>query len=289
MENCIVRINESIDSFSKQEYKVARYVLNHQQEVIQMTISELARASKCSTATVVRFCTSLGFKGYRDFIKSFYHDVISSTATDENIYEIDNSNPAGLNIEQTINIVSKLNIEAITNTLKIITKDCVQRAVEAIDKASKVCIYALSGSLVVAEDAVFKFERLGIDCRVLDSVHSQILSAMILKPTDVAILISYTGETKEIVEIAEIANERKANTIAITKFGENALSKVANINIRHSSIGKGLRSYSTRSRVVQQNIIDILYVALAQRRGSQLKKYYDLFKEGYRFDPKGKK
>jgi len=280
MNNCIVRINESIDSFSAQELRVAKYVLNHQEDVSQMTISELAKKSKSSTATIVRFCTALGFKGYRDFIKSFYHDVVSNALGDENIYEIDNVNPAELSIEDTINIVTRLNIEAMTNTLKVIDKKCVEKAVEAIDKANRVCIYALSGSVVVADDAAFKFERLGIDCQVFNTVHSQILSASILKPNDVAILISYSGETKEIISIAELANKNTHNTIGITKYGENSLSKVCSVNIRHSSIGKGLRTYSTRSRVVQQNIVDILFVALAQRRGDNLKKYYELFKDG---------
>jgi len=277
MDNCIVRINESLDSFSKQEKKVARYILDHQQEVTQMTITELARKCKSSTATIVRFCTIIGFKGYRDFIKSFYHDVANSVTSDESIYELDNKNPNDLTIKQTIEVVSRLNIESISNTLKIINEDCIEKAVSAIDKSCRVCIYALSGSIVVAEDAVFKFERLGIDCKLYDTPHSQILSTSILKPECVALFISYTGETKEIIEAAEIATSRGVTTISISKYGETPLKKVCTINIQHSSIGKGLRTMSTRSRIVQQNIIDILYVALAQRRGEYLKRYYEIF------------
>lgn len=242
-----------------------------------MTISELAKKSKSSTATIVRFCTVLGYKGYRDFIKSFYHDVVSNNGDEESLYDIDKKNLADYTVKELISIVSRLNIEALSSTLKIIDERCVEKAVAAIDKANRVCIYALSGSIVIAEDAAFKFERLGIDCQVYDTVHSQILSATILKPNDVAIFISYSGETKDIINIAEIANSRNINTIGITKFGENALSKVCNLTIRHSSLGKGMRSFSTRSRVVQQNIIDILFMALTQRRGEYLKRYYEIF------------
>ncbi len=277
MDNCIIRINESLSSFSNQETKVAQYILNHQEAVSQMTISELAKKSKSSTATIVRFCTVLGYKGYRDFIKSFYHDVVSANGDEESLYDIDKKNLADYSVKELVSLVSRLNIEALSSTLKIIDDRCVEKAVEAIDQADRVCIYALSGSVVIAEDAAFKFERLGIDCQVYDTVHSQILSATILKPNDVAILISYSGETKDIIHIAEIANSRNINTIGITKFGENTLSKMCNLNIRHSSLGKGMRSFSTRSRVVQQNIIDILFMALTQRRGEYLKRYYELF------------
>ncbi|MFA5421751.1 MAG: MurR/RpiR family transcriptional regulator [Bacilli bacterium] len=277
MNNCIVRINESLDSFSKQVAKVARYVLNHQDEVIQMTISELAKKSKSSTATIVRFATILGFRGYRDFIKNLYHDVVSNSIGEDNVYELDDKLTQESTIKQTVELVSRLNIEALTNTLKIIDDKCVERAVNAINTANRLCIYALSGSTVVAEDALFKFDRLGINCRIYDTPHSQILSASNLNPEDVALFLSYSGETKDIIAAAEIAADRQVKTISITKFGENTLTKTCGINIQHSSLGKGFRSFSTRSRVVQSNIIDILFVALSQRRSEHLKKYYELF------------
>lgn len=277
MNNCIVRINESLDSFSKQVGKVARYVLDHQEEVIQMTISELAKKSKSSTATIIRFANLLGFKGYRDFIKSLYHDVVSNTLSEDNIYDIDNKTPKESTIRQTIDMVSKLNIEALMSTLKIVDEKCVERAVNAINTANRVAIYALSGSLIAAQDALFKFDRLGINCRLYDTPHSQILSAATLNAEDAAIFLSYSGETKDIIAAAELAANRHIKCISITKYGENTLTKACNINIQHSSLGKGFRSFSTRSRVVQENIIDILFVALAQRRGDHLKKYYQLF------------
>jgi DNA-binding MurR/RpiR family transcriptional regulator len=281
MDNCIIRINESIDTLSKQEQKIAHYVLDHQKEVSQMTVSELSKKSKSSTATIVRFCTALGYSGYRDFIKSFYHDVANNVLEDENIYEIDNNFDKDMSIKSMIYTVCKLNIEAINNTLKILDEKAIEDAVNAIDKANKVYLYALSGSKVVADDAVFKFQRLGIDCQEYDNSHSQILSASISKPNQVAIIISYTGETRDLLNTISYLKKTGCKTIGITKFGENPISKEVDISIQHSSIGRGLRTYSTRSRIVQHNIIDILFVALCQKRNSNLKKYYELFKDGY--------
>ena len=146
-----------------------------------------------------------------------------------------------------------------------------------IDKANKVYIYALSGSKVVAYDAVFKFQRLGIDAQAYDDPHSHILSASILNKNDVAIVISYTGETIDILNTANLLKKKGTPIIAISKYGTNPLSKIADINIQHSSLGKGLKTYSTRSRTVQHNIIDILFVGLSQIRNDKLKEYYKLF------------
>ncbi|MFA7222919.1 MAG: MurR/RpiR family transcriptional regulator [Bacilli bacterium] len=279
MKNCIVKINESYSSLSRQEKLIANYILKHKKEASTMTIVELSKKSKASPATIVRFCNALGFEGYREFVRALYHDAESGLDQEQNVYTVNNDVIETLNIGETINVVSKINIEAIENTLKIISEKEVEKAVDLIDKAKRVKIFALSGSTVVGDDAVFKFERLGIDCQNYTTPHSQILAASIMQQDEVAILISYTGETNDIIVIANYLKKAGCKSIGISRFGENSLSKLVDVNLQHSSIGKGIRTYSTRSRVVQHNIIDILFVALCQRRKKNLKKYYELFKD----------
>ncbi len=277
MDNCLTRLNEALDSLSKKELKVANYILKHSEEVSKMTVAELSKKCKTSTATIMRLCYSLKYSGYKEFIKALYSDIANHIKKDETIYDIDNEDVHDLSIESIIYSVSNLNINCLNTTLKIINPKDVEKAVELIDKATKVNIYALSGSKVVAYDAFFKFQRLGIDVQAFDEPHSQLLSASVSKPTDVAIIISYTGETLQIIETATLLKKRNVPIIAITRYGLNTLSKLANITIHHASIGKSLRTYSTRSRTVQHNIIDILFVALSQKRNDKLKTYYKLF------------
>ena len=277
MDNCIIRINEVLDSLSKQELKVANYILKHAEEVSKMTVAELSKKCKSSAATIMRFCYSLNYSGYREFIKALYSDIQNKIHEDDSIYDIDNDDITGMSVSSTIYSVCKMNIRALDATLKVISADEVEKAINLIDKANKVYIYALSGSKVVAYDAVFKFQRLGIDAQAYDDPHSQILSASILNKNDVAIVISYTGETIDILNTANLLKKKGTPIIAISKYGTNPLSKIADINIQHSSLGKGLKTYSTRSRTVQHNIIDILFVGLSQIRNNKLKEYYKLF------------
>ena len=277
MDNCIIRINEVLDSLSKQELKVANYILKHAEDVSKMTVAELSKKCKSSAATIMRFCYSLNYSGYREFIKALYSDIQNKIHEDDSIYDIDNDDITGMSVSSTIYSVCKMNIRALDATLKVISTDDVEKAINLIDKANKVYIYALSGSKVVAYDAVFKFQRLGIDVQAYDDPHSQILSASILNKNDVAIVISYTGETIDILNTANLLKKKGTPIIAISKYGTNPLSKIADINIQHSSLGKGLKTYSTRSRTVQHNIIDILFVGLSQIRNDKLKEYYKLF------------
>ena len=276
MNSGILKINEYYKTFTKQEKKLADFLLKNINEASVLTISELSKESGVSCSTINRFAITLGYKGFKEFIRDMYHEA-NSLPVQENVYEINHENPLNMDIDTVIKVVCNLNIESIRNSLMMLEETKVLKAIEAIHKAPRVVVYALSGSVAPALDLKFKFQRLGINCEVYDNPHSLILSATTLKSKDVVIALSYTGETKEILDALKYVKENGAKIIGITMVGNNSLSKICDICIEHSSVDKGLRTYSTRSRVVQENIIDILYIGLCTKRKGFLERYYSLF------------
>ena len=272
MNSGILKINEYYKTFTKQEKKLADFLLKNINEASVLTISELSKESGVSCSTINRFAITLGYKGFKEFIRDMYHEA-NSLPVQENVYEINHENPLNMDIDTVIKVVCNLNIESIRNSLMMLEETKVLKAIEAIHKAPRVVVYALSGSVAPALDLKFKFQRLGINCEVYDNPHSLILSATTLKSKDVVIALSYTGETKEILDALKYVKENGAKIIGITMVGNNSLSKICDICIEHSSVDKGLRTYSTRSRVVQENIIDILYIGLCTKRKGFLEKY----------------
>ncbi|MDD7546208.1 MAG: MurR/RpiR family transcriptional regulator [Bacilli bacterium] len=276
MNSGILKINEYYKTFTKQEKKLADFLLKNINEASVLTISELSKKSGVSCSTINRFAITLGYKCFKEFIRDMYHEA-NSLPVQENVYEINHENPLNMDIDTVIKVVCNLNIESIRNSLMMIEETKVLKAIEAIHKAPRVVVYALSGSVAPALDLKFKFQRLGINCEVYDNPHSLNLSATTLKSKDVVIALSYTGETKEILDALKYVKENGAKIIGITMVGNNSLSKICDICIEHSSVDKGLRTYSTRSRVVQENIIDILYIGLCTKRKGFLERYYSLF------------
>ena len=276
MNSGILKINEYYKTFTKQEKKLADFLLKNINEASVLTISELSKESGVSCSTINRFAITLGYKGFKEFIRDMYHEA-NSLPVQENVYEINHENPLNMDIDTVIKVVCNLNIESIRNSLMMLEETKVLKAIEAIHKAPRVVVYALSGSVAPALDLKFKFQRLGINCEVYDNPHSLILSATTLKSKDVVIALSYTGETKEILDALKYVKENGAKIIGITMVGNNSLSKICDICIEHSSVDKGLRTYSTRSRVVQENIIDILYIGLCTKRKGFLERCYSLF------------
>jgi DNA-binding MurR/RpiR family transcriptional regulator len=276
MENCLIKMKESLDSLPKKENVLAKFILDNVQEVASMTITELAKASKSSAATIVRYTKFLGFSGYRDFTKSLFSEAQNKQRYPENVRDLENISEDDSSIEATIQRVSRGNIAAIENSLKVVNPKDIETAVNKLDNAGKIYFYAIGGSVIAAKDAVFKFQRIGIECQAFDSVHDQILSASILTKSDVAFYISYSGESKDLIKSLKIAKENKAFTIGMTKYSDNTLSKLVDLTIRHAAVSEGIRTNSTKSRIAQLNIIDILFTRLAERRVDKLERFYKL-------------
>jgi len=276
MKECIIKITEALDSFPKREKSVAKYILANLKEVSKMTITDLASASKASSTTIMRLTKNLGYNGYREFAKALYSDVENHASYPENVMDLENIPADDVSTAATVLRVSNGNVEAIQKSMKIIDPNAIDTAVERINEAPKIYFYAIGGSAIAAKDAVFKFQRVGIECQAFDNVHDQILSASILHEGDIAFYISYSGESRDLIKSLRIAKENKAYTIAITKFGDNTISRLVDLNIHHASVAEGVRTNSTKSRIAQLNLIDILFTCLAEKRVNQLKRFYDL-------------
>ena len=278
MKNCIIKLKECYGRLSKSEKIVADYILKNKLAASDLTISELSKKTNVSCSTINRLALNLGYDGYKEFIKSLYLNAHNDEKElNKHIYDVDIDDDFNLSIKEVASLVCSLNIEAITNTYKMLDMKTLNKVIKLIDKAQRVVIFALSGSIVVAKDMLFKLERLGIACQVSDNYHSLLANASTLKKNELAVFISYSGNTKEVIEAAKLAKETEATVVGITMVGNNQLSKLVDYSIQHSSVDRGIKTFSTRSRVVQENIIDMIFIGLVTKRKEELNKYYSLF------------
>ena len=278
MKKCIMKLKEGYGRLSKSEKIVADYILKNKLTASDLTISELSKKTNVSCSTINRLALNLGYDGYKEFIKSLYLNAHNDEKElNKHIYDVDIDDDFNLSIKEVASLVCSLNIEAITNTYKMLDMKTLNKVIKLIDKAQRVVIFALSGSIVVAKDMLFKLERLGIACQVSDNYHSLLANASTLKKNELAVFISYSGNTKEVIEAAKLAKETEATVVGITMVGNNQLSKLVDYSIQHSSVDRGIKTFSTRSRVVQENIVDMIFIGLVTKRKEQLNKYYSLF------------
>ena len=261
------RISASLPSLAPAEQRVGHLVLADPHSFARLPVRELAEKANVSKPTVVRFCRSMGYDGLADFKLKlagnvaegvpFVHrsvDADDKTA-DVMVKVIDNSVAAFLQYRNDANPAA---IEQAANAI-----------VRAWQQKQRLEIYGVGNSGVVAQDAQHKFFRLGISSQATSDTHIQTMGATMLRPGDCLIVISNSGRTTDLVDVAHIARENGATVIGITS-SHTPLSNSSDILLAADNL-EGSDLYSPMaSRLLHLLIIDILATAVALKIGDGL-------------------
>lgn len=250
-------ITDKYNRLRKSETKVADVILEHPEAVIHFSVSELAEQADVSDPTVIRFCRSLGFKGFQDFKIYLAQSIIPEI---RNIHETVNQNE---NAPEIVHKVFDANIAAIRSTLETLDFGAIEASVRELSKAKKIIFYGLGGSAVVAKDAYHKFFRIGIPCEWFEDSHMALMAASIMKPGEMLVVISHSGSTTDIVEALEVATKAGAGTIAIVSHHKSPVSGKAAHILCVASTETEYRFEPMASRIAQLSVIDVLSVGVS--------------------------
>lgn len=264
MNGGLVRLREILADITPSERKVAEYILNYPDRMIGMSVAQLAQQSGGSQAAVIRLCKSMGLKGYQELMLKVAGDL-QNEESNVGYQEIRRND----SIETIVQHVSNNNIQSIRDTVKVLDIAMVEKAVHAIMRADRICFFGIGASNLVAIDAQLKFMRINKTCLAFTDTDLQLISSLSLTKNDVAIGISYSGETGIIIECMNRAKELGATTISITKYGNNSVNSLVDIPLYITSTENEIRSGATSSRITQLNVIDILYLGVTSNEYDQ--------------------
>ena len=271
------KLRFSVESLSKVGKQIASYIENHIDHVSSMSILELAQKIGTSEASINRFCKALGFKGYRDFIISLSKELGSKKEAGPTLKYTDIKPGDDINI--IIENVSLVNMQSIADTKTIIDPVCIKKAVEIIRNADRLFFFGIGASGLVALDGQQKFMRINRKAWAITDAHEIKQTASILNSNDAAVLLSYSGTTKEIVSAFNMAKNIGARTVVMTKLRKKGIAKSADATLCISSPEITIRSGAMGSRIAMLNVIDILFTAVASAEYDIVKKYLDLTHE----------
>jgi DNA-binding MurR/RpiR family transcriptional regulator len=253
------------------EQQVAAFIINFPSDVAGMSIDELARSCSTSVSSVVRLCKSANYGGYKDFLRALSIDLALDQKKDVTYNDIS----PGDSVESIAHNVCASHASSIENTLSVLDMGELEQAVAAICGAERVDFYGVGASGLVAMDAHNKFIRIGKNSMSSADPHQQILTASLLKKGDAAVLISYSGDTRDMLELADIVKHTPATLVTITRYSKNELSRKADIRLYCSSSELTIRSGAMGSRLSSLTIIDILYTAVTSSQYREVKSFLD--------------
>lgn len=267
MENLLIKIRESYCELGEKDRNVADFILSNESEIPRMTISQIADGSNVSQAAVVRFCKLFGSEGFKDFRRRLTADILEQAMSSQPPSSYVTTDMEGN--EALADIVERItahNMRSISETRSLLSEEILEKAITMLADAPRIDFLGSGASGIVAMDAHQKFIRIGKTCNASQDSHIQLTLASSLRPGDVAVVISYSGKTKDALENAAVAKERGAYVIALTKYGsDNPLAKIGDIVLYTTSSETAYRSSATSSRIAQLTLIDILFYGTLSR------------------------
>ena len=266
--NLIRRITESQSSLRKSEAKVASYVLENLDEVIEMRVVDLASKSSVSEPTVIRFCRAIGFDGFQAFKLQLAQQLgLGSVFTQFAVEDSDT-------VADLLNKVFDTTVGSLITVRDEINSAVLEQAIDTISNARRVEFYGFGASGSVAADAQHKFFRLQLSSAAYTDPHIQRMSAISLGSEDVVVAISQSGETQALLESVELAREAGANVIGLAPQN-TSLSRICNLAI-YVNMEEDLESFTpVSSRIAHLVVIDVLATGVARHRKPLLKEHLE--------------
>jgi RpiR family carbohydrate utilization transcriptional regulator len=205
------RIQLVLDRLSPAERKVAELVARDPAGAMGATVASLAKAAGVSEPTVVRFCRSLGLDGFGELRLALARAEGVGAAPLHRRIAPDTPVP------DAAGAVIDIAIAALGKVRRTLDAAAIERAALALVRAARVEIWGFGASAAVADDLAHKLLRV---CRCVvarSDPHMQAMAAATLDGDAVALCISQSGRSREIVEVAALAVRAGATVVAITR------------------------------------------------------------------------
>lgn len=254
----LTKLRNVTDQVTTAEARACEFITDNAELVLSSPLHAVAEASGTSEATIIRLCRKVDLAGFQE--------LRLALARDHGSHKIDAIHEdVGLD-DEPATVLSKVFrgfVNTLNDTLKIIDADDFGSVLNAISSAQSVSFFGLGASGSVAQNAYYRFMRLGIPCYALTDSSSQLSRVSMLGPGDVVVAISHSGRSKDVVFAVESARKRGATCIAVTQYGQQPLVKVSDMVLFTSSIETAFRSEAMASRVAHQALLDAVFVGVS--------------------------
>lgn len=246
---------ESYDALSETERYLLNYIYEHLEEISKMSIVKLSENANVSTATIVRLMKKIGYDGYTSF-KYNLHDKLGNSDGHKELEDID------MKIKQAI----IKNESEVVKTIQMLSIGTIEDAIQKIQDSEKVYIFARGFSEMIAKEMMTKLQLLEKNCEMHNDPNIIKLKSQKLKDKELAIFVSLSGETEELVEACKNLRINNISTITLTSKMDSSLARMSElILLGYKDSHSYFPEYEVRSRLPLQVISRILLDAYVIR------------------------
>ncbi len=250
-------IRKLYDTFTKSEKKVADFIMQTPEKVLYTSITDLAEMCGVGDTTVFRFCKSLKLNGYQDLKMTLAQAIAGKEGKEDLIVGEINANDDVAAIAKKALAAS---VSALEETCGLIDPAAIKNASDLIAAAKQVHFFGMGSSGVTAMEAKQKFMRILPNVNYVSDSHMQLMAAALMDSADVAVVFSYSGSTKDIIELLKIIRKNGAKIICITKFAKSQIAGLSDVVLLCGSNEGPLQGGALSTTFAQLYLLDVLYL-----------------------------
>ena len=274
----LIMLKEMLPNLPQSEKKIAQYMIDQPEKAINLTASQLGKGSGTSSAAVIRLCKSLGLKGLQELKLRIAGDIQKNDH--EGYIDIEPNET----VSSVIHKMTNNSIQSIKETAELLNNQHVKTAIHLLKNARRIHFVGVGASSIIAQDAQQKFSRIDKDAYAFSDMHLAATLVANASDDDVVVGISFSGETKEVAKIIELAKNKGIKTVSLTKYGNSTVAQHASINLYTSaSYEPTFRSGATSSRMAQLQVIDIMFMGVASSLYDHTLQSLDATREAVQF------
>lgn len=252
------RIRMLLPDLTPSEARITEILLKSEGESAA-PLKDVAQEAETSEAMVVKTAKRLGFSGYKE-LRSALQAYKSQPRVDLH-QEVKPDDTA----ETIVQKVFRTSIQALEETVAILDMEAFRHAAELLHGARQRDFYGLGGSAQIARDVAHKFLRIGVRATAYEDTHMMAMSASLLRAGDVVVAFSHSGRTSGVLDSVQIARANRASVIAITNYASSPLADISDVVLCSTGRGSFLTSENAAARIAQLNIMDAIFIAVAQK------------------------
>lgn len=259
--NLLERISSEYYQLTTAERKVADYVVAHQRDTQFMSISDLAEACGVADATVSRFCRRLNYKGYNAFKLAVANTVSQRSGEMFLSGEISPED----SVPDLCQKLYSTELEALSQTLSMIRPENILAAADILSRAKRVLCMGQGGSMIMAAEAAHLFSTAMPGFSPVSDSHLQMIASTTLAAEDAVLFFSYSGATRELMDLLDVVGDRGAKVILVTHFPKSPAAARADVVLQCGANEGPLQLGSVPARMAQLFLVDILFTEVCRR------------------------
>lgn len=237
-------LRDILPELSKNERKVADYLLKYPNDVMRFSCEAIATTSNTNRNAVIRLCHKMGYKGYSELKYAMLHEPQEpqeSSSPEDNVL-----NYYCNGLQQLAPFVGSALLSDIA---------------DAISYAHRIVAIGMHHSAYSAKQFAFRLNRIGIDCFYLDDATQMSAYERILKQGDVAVIFSISA-MQMYEEIVREYRRNRVKVILITMSPDTNLARLADYVAALPFLSHSTGAFLLDDAVTFFTFIEILVEAL---------------------------